>query len=297
MRNSFLLYAEYEQYFDLLPAEEQAKLIKALFAVFNEKDTCELEKQMEPATKMAFAFMRTQLDADTKKYQEKCEKLRENGAKGGAPKGNQNAKSKEEDNQMVELGEENNQNNQKVEETTKNNQKQQDKELVLVTKDLVLEEVISLVNNKKINIIDYIINARVRAREEIKSNYANYPISEELASKYMLVLDVWDLFVNLLNNCQLVELAYKSAKYDKCKLVRFMVDLPVEELVGIACKLRYWDANIANERAYILGVLINKYEQSDYNLPTQEERIEEIRKLKEQLDNKFSCGVSGKSGE
>ena len=134
MRNSFLLYAEYEQYFDLLKAEEQAKLIKALFAVFNGKNTNELEAQMEGATKMAFAFMRTQLENDTKKYQEKCDKLRENGAKGGAPKGNQNAKindekevenvepleTQEKNNQKVKLGEENNQNNQKVIKTTKN---------------------------------------------------------------------------------------------------------------------------------------------------------------------------------
>lgn len=40
---------------------------------------------------MAFDFLSLQAQIDRKKYEEKCWKNRENGAKGGAPKGNKNA--------------------------------------------------------------------------------------------------------------------------------------------------------------------------------------------------------------
>lgn len=299
MRNSFLLYAEYEQYFDLLKAEEQAKLIKALFAVFNGKDTSELEAQMEGATKMAFAFMRTQLENDTKKYQEKCDKLRENGAKGGAPKGNQNAKindenkaenvepleTQEENNQKVELGKENNQNNQKVIKTTKNNQKQQVK--VLDTKDLVLEEVISLVNNKKINIINYIINARARAKEKIASKIVNYPVKRELEQDYVLTVDVIDLFCELLNKTK-GQLRYKEKIYEAEDLLNFVAGLQVEDVINIACQLAYGLTDIQNKRAYIVGAIINKFEMSQHKELSKEEKAREMQELEEELKSIYN---------
>lgn len=288
MRNSFLLYAEYEQYFDLLKSEEQAKLIKALFAVFNGKDTSELEVQMEGATKMAFAFMRTQLENDTKKYQEKCDKLRENGAKGGAPKGNQNAKindenkaenvepleTQEENNQKVELGEENNQ----------NNQKQQVK--VLDTKDLVLEEVISLVNNKKINIINYIINARARAREKISSKIVNYPVKHELEQDYLLTVDIIDLFCELLSKTK-EQLRFKEKIYEAEDLLNFVAGLQVEDAINIACQLAYGQTDIKNKRAYIVGAIINKYDMETYKAPDEEKNLNEMNVLQEKLKQVF----------
>ena len=91
MKKSFLLYAEYEQYFDMLDALEQAKLLKALFTAFKGENVDDLSLNMDNATKMAFSFMCNQLKMDEEKYQQKCETNRKNGAKGGAPKGNQNA--------------------------------------------------------------------------------------------------------------------------------------------------------------------------------------------------------------
>lgn len=300
MRNSFLLYAEYEQYFDLLKAEEQAKLIKALFAVFNGKDTSELEAQMEGATKMAFAFMRTQLENDTKKYQEKCDKLRENGAKGGAPKGNQNAKindenkaenvglleTQEKNNQKVESGEENNQNNQKVIKTTKNNQKQQVK--VLDTKDLVLEEVISLVNNKKINIINYIINARARAKEQISSKIVNYPVKRELEQDYILTVDVISLLSEILSETTEKQLRYKEQIYEIAELAQYVASIGVEEAINIACQLAYGLTNIQNKRAYIVGAIINKFEMSQHKELSKEEKAREMQELEEELKSIYN---------
>ena len=91
MKKSFLIYAEYEQYFDMLDAFEQAKLLKALFTAFKGENVDDLFLNMDNATKMAFTFMCNQLKMDEEKYQQKCETNRKNGAKGGAPKGNQNA--------------------------------------------------------------------------------------------------------------------------------------------------------------------------------------------------------------
>ena len=75
MKKSFLLYADYEQYFDMLSPIEQSKLIKALFVSFREEDTTEIVDEMDSATKMAFAFMNRQLQADAQKYKEKEYKL------------------------------------------------------------------------------------------------------------------------------------------------------------------------------------------------------------------------------
>ena len=81
MMKGFLLYTDYEKYFDMLPANEQVKLIKALFAAFNGSDTSALEQDMDGATRMAFAFMGSQLQADTQRYEEKCVKNRANASK------------------------------------------------------------------------------------------------------------------------------------------------------------------------------------------------------------------------
>ena len=44
---------------------------------------------------MAFSFMKATIDIEKARYQEKCKTNKENGAKGGAPKGNKNALKKQ----------------------------------------------------------------------------------------------------------------------------------------------------------------------------------------------------------
>ena len=67
---------------------------------------------LKPLAKMAFSFIKKEMDYNDERYKERVEKNRENGRKGGAPKGNGNAKSKQPKTTK------NNQNNQTVEETT-----------------------------------------------------------------------------------------------------------------------------------------------------------------------------------
>lgn len=87
MRNSFVLYTDYKQHIDLLTTEEKAQLLDAIFGYAEGN-----EIELDGATKMAFSFIKAQMDRDNDKYQETCDKRRAAGAKGGAPAGNTNAK-------------------------------------------------------------------------------------------------------------------------------------------------------------------------------------------------------------
>ncbi len=79
---SFLIYLDYQQQFELLTDEQAGKLIKAIIKYEKTGETLELDGM----TKMAFSFIKTQLDRDREKYQARCEKNRENAKKGGRPK-------------------------------------------------------------------------------------------------------------------------------------------------------------------------------------------------------------------
>lgn len=87
MKNSFVLYTDYKQHIDLLSVEEKAQLLDAIFGYAEGN-----EIELDGATKMAFSFIKAQMDRDNEKYQETCDKRRAAGAKGGAPAGNTNAK-------------------------------------------------------------------------------------------------------------------------------------------------------------------------------------------------------------
>ena len=67
---------------------------------------------LKPLAKMAFSFIKKEMDYNNERYIEKVEKNRENGKKGGAPKGNRNAKK------TKSKTTETTQNNRMVEKTT-----------------------------------------------------------------------------------------------------------------------------------------------------------------------------------
>lgn len=81
-KSSFLIYLDYQEQFDLLTDEEAGRLIKAIIKY---EKTGEIPK-LDGMLKMAFSFIKTQLDRDREKYKKKCEKNKENGKKGGRPK-------------------------------------------------------------------------------------------------------------------------------------------------------------------------------------------------------------------
>lgn len=81
-KNSFLFYLDYEEHLELLTDEQIGQLIKAMIKYEKTGDVPELNGML----KMAFSFIKTQLDKDREKYNQRCEKNKENGAKGGRPK-------------------------------------------------------------------------------------------------------------------------------------------------------------------------------------------------------------------
>lgn len=81
-KNSFLIYLDYEEQFNLLTDEQIGQLMRAIIKYEKTKEIPQLDGML----KMAFSFIKTQLDRDREKYQAKCEQNRENAKRGGRPK-------------------------------------------------------------------------------------------------------------------------------------------------------------------------------------------------------------------
>ena len=82
MKDSFIIFTEYKEQFEMLTDEQAGVLIKAIFCY----TTDEALPSMDPITKMAFSFIRAALDRSDDKYQKKVEANKENGKLGGRPR-------------------------------------------------------------------------------------------------------------------------------------------------------------------------------------------------------------------
>ncbi|HBA32342.1 DUF6291 domain-containing protein [Alistipes timonensis] len=90
-KQSFLLYHDSRDLFAKLSPEDCQTLILDLFDYSMEQDVF-----FPPgsAVDIAFTVIRTYMDKNALKYEERCRINRQNGAKGGAPRGNKNAEKK-----------------------------------------------------------------------------------------------------------------------------------------------------------------------------------------------------------
>lgn len=79
----FVLYNTYAPQFEMLSLEDRGSLVSALF---NYSMCGTIPDDLQPVVKMAFGFIKQDMDRDAEKYREKCEINRENGKKGGRPK-------------------------------------------------------------------------------------------------------------------------------------------------------------------------------------------------------------------
>ena len=91
MKSSFLIYLDYKEHFDLLSNEELGQLLRAIMLYEETGEITELTGML----KMAFSFIKAQLDKDRQKYKDKCEKNKKNGGKGGRPKKQKDKKESE----------------------------------------------------------------------------------------------------------------------------------------------------------------------------------------------------------
>ena len=130
MKNSFIMHSDYKEHLALLSFDQKGRLLDALFDYQDGADVETATAELDGMAKMAFSFIKSQMDRETARYEAICEKRKAAGLKGGAPKGNTNASKQADDAEDEEKqpkqpnGCENNQNNQMVIKTTKNNQKQ-----------------------------------------------------------------------------------------------------------------------------------------------------------------------------
>ena len=90
-KQSFLLYHDSRDLFAKLSPEDCQTLILDLFDYSMEQDVF-----FPPgsAVDIAFTVIRTYMDKNALKYEERCRINRQNGSKGGAPRGNKNAEKK-----------------------------------------------------------------------------------------------------------------------------------------------------------------------------------------------------------
>lgn len=77
---SFLMYLDYEEQFNLLTDEQLGQLMRAIMRY---EKTGELS-ELDGIVKMAFSFIKQQLDRDNEKWQEERQKRSEAGKKGMA---------------------------------------------------------------------------------------------------------------------------------------------------------------------------------------------------------------------
>ena len=81
-KSSFLIYLDYEEQFNLLTDEQVGQLMRAIIKY---EKTGEVPN-LDGVLKMAFSFIKTQLDRDREKYEARCEKNKKKKKRGGRPK-------------------------------------------------------------------------------------------------------------------------------------------------------------------------------------------------------------------
>lgn len=76
MKKSIIIYADCIAILEELTYEQAGRLFKAILSYVNDEPVTETED--DPAIKMAFKVLKTQIDRDAEKYEKICQKRREN---------------------------------------------------------------------------------------------------------------------------------------------------------------------------------------------------------------------------
>jgi hypothetical protein len=86
MKESFVFYHEWAEAIKDLPDEDRLEIYEAIVAY---SETGE-EPDLYGAAKLAFKFIKPQIDRNSEKYEKRAERSRENGKRGGRPKNPEN---------------------------------------------------------------------------------------------------------------------------------------------------------------------------------------------------------------
>lgn len=93
MKNSFVMYTDYYDHIDLLSMEQRGLLFTGIMCYASGREM----PDMDGMTKMAFSFIKSQMDRDTTRYEKTVEARSQAGKKGGRPKKEANAFSEKQE--------------------------------------------------------------------------------------------------------------------------------------------------------------------------------------------------------
>ncbi len=82
-KKSFILFHDFYSPMQMLTMPQRGELITAIFEY---QIDGEVTQKLSPEANMAFAFIKPVLDRNAEAYEKRCEKMSENGKKGGRPK-------------------------------------------------------------------------------------------------------------------------------------------------------------------------------------------------------------------
>lgn len=218
-KSSFLIYLDYEEQFNLLTDEQIGRLMRAIIKYEKTREI----PQLNGIVKMAFSFIKTQLDRDREKYEAKCEKNRENAKKGGRPRKNQkdnlkangfnenqmDAKKPDDDKEDEEDNEEDIDNDLLLKKEKEEKLQQRFIECLNSFNINAISECIKYLDELPFEVIDYVLS-KTSGIKCPNWNYANTILQDYVKRK-----------IDSVEKIQAEESGFKNQKQDTSKVVDF----------------------------------------------------------------------------
>ena len=218
-KSSFLIYLDYEEQFNLLTDEQICQLMRAIIKYEKTREI----PQLNGIVKMAFSFIKTQLDRDREKYEARCEKNRENAKKGGRPRKNQkdnlkangfyenqmDAKKPDDDKEDEEDNEEDIDNDLLLKKEKEEKLQQRFIECLNSFNINAISECIKYLDELPFEVIDYVLS-KTSGIKCPNWNYANTILQDYVKRK-----------IDSVEKIQAEEIGLKRQKQDKSKVVDF----------------------------------------------------------------------------
>jgi len=218
-KSSFLIYLDYEEQFNLLTDEQIGQLMRAIIKYEKTREI----PQLNGIVKMAFSFIKTQLDRDREKYEARCEKNRENAKKGGRPRKNQkdnlkangfnenqmDAKKTDDDKEDEEDNEEDIDNDLLLKKEKEEKLQQRFIECLNSFNINAISECIKYLDELPFEVIDYVLS-KTSGIKCPNWNYANTILQDYVKRK-----------IDSVEKIQAEESGFKNQKQDTSKVVDF----------------------------------------------------------------------------
>ena len=218
-KSSFLIYLDYEEQFNLLTDEQVGQLMRAIIKYEKTREI----PQLDGVVKMAFSFIKTQLDRDREKYEARCEKNRENAKKGGRPRKNQkdnlkangfnenqmDAKKPDDDKEDEEDNEEDIDNDLLLKKEKEEKLQQRFIECLNSFNTNAINECIKYLDKLPFEVIDYVLS------KTSGINYPNWNYADTILQDYVRRK------IDTVEKIQTDESEFKSQKQDTSKVVDF----------------------------------------------------------------------------